>query len=183
VACPFTHVIRNNSQLLWSGIKLNTSTPSPSFGHNLCCKYSNESHEPILNIFVSRTFQWYKIFNPMNFDPSNCSLNIRIPRDSKFQSGSPLGNVWARSITFFYTLESVNVIPELRFWPSPFHAHYLGCEPMVRVVTHIAFVTNHWILWGSTFFIAFMVRKGRPHMMLCDLFLWSLQEMQNFMSC
>jgi hypothetical protein len=31
-----------------------------------------------LNIYVSWTFQWYKeLFNPMNFDPWNLSLNIR----------------------------------------------------------------------------------------------------------
>ncbi len=183
MACPFTHVIQGDSQLLMVKNQINISTPNPSFGHNLCCQYSNGSHKLILNIYNSRTFQWYKLFNPMNFWPLNYSLNIQVPWDSNIQSESPPRNVWTRSITFFYTSESVNVIPELRFWPSPFHAHYLGCEPKVRVVTHIAFVTNHWILWGPTFFIEFMVRKGRPHMMLCDLFLWSLQEMQNFMSC
>jgi hypothetical protein len=35
----------------------------PSFGHNLCFKYSNGSCEPILDIQGSRTFQWYKNFS------------------------------------------------------------------------------------------------------------------------
>jgi len=57
--------------------QINILTPSPSFGHNLCCKYSNGSCEPILNIKVSRVFQWYKkLFNLMNFDPLNRSLNV-----------------------------------------------------------------------------------------------------------
>jgi hypothetical protein len=57
--------------------QIGTLTPNPSFSHNLCFKYSNESYEHILNIYVSRAFQWYKVFfNPMNFDPWNCSLKI-----------------------------------------------------------------------------------------------------------
>jgi hypothetical protein len=45
-------------------------TPGLSFGHNLYFKYLNGSCEPILDINVSRTFQWYKeLFNPMNFVP------------------------------------------------------------------------------------------------------------------
>jgi hypothetical protein len=53
-------------------------TPSLYFGHNLCCKYSNKSCKSILDIYVSKDFQWHKkSFNPMNFDPSNCFLNIQ----------------------------------------------------------------------------------------------------------
>ncbi len=52
--------------------------------HNLCYKYLNGSCEPILDIYVLRIFQWYKeIFNPMNFNLSNCYLknwdSIRTP--------------------------------------------------------------------------------------------------------
>jgi len=33
--------------------------------------------KPILDIFVSKSFQWYKkLFNPMSFDLSNYSLKI-----------------------------------------------------------------------------------------------------------
>jgi hypothetical protein len=50
----------------------------PSFDHNLCFRCPNESYEPILNIYVSIDFQWYKeIFEPLSFDPYNRSLNIR----------------------------------------------------------------------------------------------------------
>jgi hypothetical protein len=47
-------------------------TFSPSFGHNLCSRYSNGSCEPILDIYVLKTFQWYKeLLNPMNFEHYN----------------------------------------------------------------------------------------------------------------
>jgi len=73
-----THVIQNDSQLLVVRSQIGTLTPNPSFGHNLCYKYSNGSCEPILDIYVSKNFQWYKeIFNPMSFDPCNYSLKIR----------------------------------------------------------------------------------------------------------
>jgi hypothetical protein len=53
-------------------------TLGPSFGHNLCFKYSNGSCELILNIYILRNVQWYKVsFNPMSFDPCNRLLKIR----------------------------------------------------------------------------------------------------------
>jgi hypothetical protein len=51
--------------------------PGPSFGHNLCFRCPNGSCKPILDIYVPRSFQWYKeIFNPMGFDSCNCFLKI-----------------------------------------------------------------------------------------------------------
>ncbi len=59
------------------GSQIDNLIPNPSFGHNLCLKYPNGSCEPILDIHISRAFQWYKeLFNPMNFDPWNCHLKI-----------------------------------------------------------------------------------------------------------
>jgi hypothetical protein len=58
------------SQLLMVGSQIANLTPGLSFGHNLCFKCSNESCELILDIYVSKSFQWYKnLFNPMGFDP------------------------------------------------------------------------------------------------------------------
>jgi hypothetical protein len=52
--------------------------PDPSFGHNLRFKSPNGSHEPILDIYIPRAFQWYKeLLNPMSFDPYNCPLKIQ----------------------------------------------------------------------------------------------------------
>jgi hypothetical protein len=52
-------------------------TPNLSFGHNLCFRCPNGSCEPILNMCVSITFQWYKeLFKAMGLDPCDCSLKI-----------------------------------------------------------------------------------------------------------
>jgi hypothetical protein len=64
------HVIQGDFLPLVIGSQIGTLTPSPSFGHNLCYKYSNASCKPILNIFVSKKFQWYKEnFNTMSINP------------------------------------------------------------------------------------------------------------------
>jgi hypothetical protein len=72
-----THVIQGDSIFLMVGNQIDTLILGLSFGHNVYCKHSNGSCETI-NIYVSRAFQCYnEIFNPMSFDPSNYSLNIR----------------------------------------------------------------------------------------------------------
>jgi hypothetical protein len=74
----FTQGSRVDSQLLVVGSQIANLTPSLSFGHNLCLKCPNESWEPILDIYVSIAFQWYKkLFNQLGFNPYNCPLNIR----------------------------------------------------------------------------------------------------------
>ncbi len=80
-------------------------TPDPSFGHNLCFICSNGLLEPILGIYVLRSFQWYKeCFNPLSFDPCNCSLKIwESIWDSNFQDESSLGSVKVHSLTLFCT--------------------------------------------------------------------------------
>jgi hypothetical protein len=66
---PLTHVIQGDFRLLMVGNQIDILTPGFYFGHNLCYKYSNGSCEFILDIYVSKTFQWHKeVFNPMNFD-------------------------------------------------------------------------------------------------------------------
>jgi hypothetical protein len=37
-----THIIQGDSWVLVVRIQIDTFTPNPSFGQNLCCKYSNE---------------------------------------------------------------------------------------------------------------------------------------------
>ncbi len=67
-----TYTRRNwgDSQILIIGNQIANLTPIPSFGHNLCLKCLNESWEPILDIYVSKAFQWYKeLLNLMGFDP------------------------------------------------------------------------------------------------------------------
>jgi len=70
-----TQVNQGNSKFLVVGTNL---ILSPSFDHKLCFKYPNGSCDPILNIYVSRTFRWYKkLFNLMSFDSCNCFLKIQ----------------------------------------------------------------------------------------------------------
>jgi len=69
---------RVDSRLLVVGSQIANLTPNLSFGHNFCFKCPNGSCEPILDIYVSIAFQWYKeLFEPLGFDPCDRSLNIR----------------------------------------------------------------------------------------------------------
>jgi len=69
---------RGDSWLLVIESQITNLTPSLSFGNNLCFKCPNESCNPILNIYISRVFQWYKEFlNLMGFDFCNRFLNVQ----------------------------------------------------------------------------------------------------------
>jgi hypothetical protein len=64
-------------QLLLFGNQIASLTPNLSFHHNVCFKYPNGQYKPILNIYVSIAFQWYKeLLQPMGFNPCDCALKI-----------------------------------------------------------------------------------------------------------
>ncbi len=66
-----------DSRLLVVGSQTTNLTPGPSFGHNLFFRCPNGSCEPILDFYVSISFQWYeKCLKPLGFDLCNPSLNI-----------------------------------------------------------------------------------------------------------
>jgi hypothetical protein len=70
---------QGDSWLLMVKSQIVNLTPDLSFGHNFCFKCSNGSCEPILDIYISITFQWYKnFFNSMGFDPWNLPLKIQM---------------------------------------------------------------------------------------------------------
>jgi hypothetical protein len=46
----YTQVNHGDSWLLMVGSQIDILTYGPSFDHNLCCKYSNASSKPILDI-------------------------------------------------------------------------------------------------------------------------------------
>jgi len=74
----YTQGNRVDSWLLVVGSQIGNLTPNLSFGHNLCFRCPNGSWEPILDIYVSIDFRWYKkIFNQMGFDSYNCPLKIQ----------------------------------------------------------------------------------------------------------
>jgi len=95
-----------------------------SFSHNLCCKHSNGSCEPILDIYTLRAFQWYKkLFNLMGFPPFKWLFeSLGVHRESNSQNGNPFGSMWAHSLTLPCISESINVIPGLHSRFTLFHA-------------------------------------------------------------
>ncbi len=109
-----------DSRLLMVGSQTISLTPSLSFDHNLCLRFQNGQCEPILNIYASIAFQWYKeLFKLMGFDPYNCVLNVR-ESDWDFNSynGSSLGSVRVHSLTLFALLGACDVTPGSFFWPE-----------------------------------------------------------------
>jgi hypothetical protein len=137
-------------RLLVVGSQIGNLTLNLSFNLNLCFNYSNGTCKPILDIYLPRTFQWFKyLFNPMSFDLCNCSLKIR---DSNFQNENQLGSVWVHSITPSYTFGSM----KCDFWASlsarTFVRPCFGCKPKVKVITasfhcHVSLMCTRFLLW------------------------------------
>jgi hypothetical protein len=68
---------RVDSRLLVVGSQIANLTPGPSFAHKLGYRCPNGSCEVILNIYASRTFQWYKEHpNARCFDPWTRALSF-----------------------------------------------------------------------------------------------------------
>jgi hypothetical protein len=145
-----THVIQGHSQLFLVENQIGTLTFDLSFGHNLCFKYSNGSSEPILDIYVSIIFQWYKeIFNVMNLNPWNISLKIQ----DSIELPIPKMRVHLGVCGFnLYIRGSANVTPVLHFWLAHFHAFALVTRSRLRSWHHYfcLFKGNRPSLSGST---------------------------------
>jgi len=99
-------------------------THASSFGHNLCLKYLNGSCKAILDIYVSRAFQWYKdIFNPMNFDPCNYPLKIWESIKTSIPKVRVHLGTWGFTPSRFPTLLGTwNVTPKFHSWLAPSQA-------------------------------------------------------------
>jgi hypothetical protein len=110
-------------------------TPSLFFGHNLCFKYPNGSCKPILDIYVSRVFQWYKeVFNSMGFDPCNCCLNIQKSIKTPTPKVGAHLEVWGFIPSHSPTLLGAsNVTHGLHSWPTPSQALVLVISPRLRL--------------------------------------------------
>jgi hypothetical protein len=123
-------------------------TLDPSFGHNLCCKYSNGSCKPISNIYVSRDFQWYKeIFNPMSFDLCHLFLKIwEFIGALTPKVGVHLG-VWGFIPSHCPTFPRTwNVIPGFHFSPTPSQALALVVSPRLGL-QHLWVKQGHRTVW------------------------------------
>jgi hypothetical protein len=145
----YTSVNHGNSRLVVIRSQIGSLTINLSFGHNLCFKYSNGSCEPILDIYVSKAFQWHnERFNPMNFNPWNLPLKIR---ESIETSTSKVGAhlrvcgfnpshfptlPWTWSVSFGFhswptTLQSLALVTSSRLWSR---AQGYGCD--IRSIMH-----------------------------------------------
>jgi hypothetical protein len=137
----YSQVFRVDSRLLVVGSQNwqtpGSSTPGPSFGHNLCFRSPNEQCEPILDIYASRAFHWYKgRHKPLRFDPSNRSLKFRESNGTPSPKVGVALGVWGFTPSHFPTLPGVpDVTPGLPFGPHPYNPFCLGREPKTRVAT------------------------------------------------
>jgi len=72
-----THKSRVDSRLFMVENQTVSLTLDLSFCHNLCCRCPNGSCEPILNIYTSIAFRWYKeLLNARCFDLCDRSLKV-----------------------------------------------------------------------------------------------------------
>jgi hypothetical protein len=141
-----------DSWLLMVGSQTVNLTFGLSFGHNLCFKCPNESHEPILNIYVSIDFQWYKeLFNPLSFDAYNCPLKFGSPLGLQLPKWEHLGSVKVHSVTLFCTPGSMRCDSWASLLAHTIVSPRLGREPKARVATTKASKTlNFPLLWLPT---------------------------------
>jgi hypothetical protein len=126
---------RVDCRLLMVGNQIANLTPDLSFEHNLCFRCPNGSCEPILDIYVSRSFQWYnERLNPMSFDPCNCFLKLRESIETPTPKvGVPLG-VWGFIPSHSFALPwAWNVTPEILSWPALLQALALVAGPRLRL--------------------------------------------------
>ncbi len=126
---------QDDSRLLMVESQIDNFIYGLSFGHNLCFKYPNGSCEPILKIYVSRSFHWYKeLFNPMSFSPCNYLLKIwKSIRTQTSKAGVHLG-VWGFNASHYFTFSGAwNVTVGLHSWPAPLQALALVISPKLEL--------------------------------------------------
>jgi hypothetical protein len=119
-----------DSRLLMVKSQTANLTPGLSFGHNLCFKCPNGWWEPILDIYVSIAFQWYKKFlKPFGFDPCNHSLNIWESTGTPTPDMRVHLGVWGFFPSHSFALPGhENAIPGLNLAPDP-------CKPFALVTS------------------------------------------------
>jgi len=127
----YRQVNRVDSRLFLVKSQIGSLTPSPSFGHNLCFRCQNEQCEPILDIFVLISFQWYKErHKPLSFDPWNRSLKFWESTGTPSPKVGVALGVWGFTPSHFPTLLGVcDVTPELFLGPHPCNPFALVASP------------------------------------------------------
>jgi hypothetical protein len=131
-------VNQGDSRILMVENQIGNLTPGLTFGHNLCLKYPNGSCKPILDIYIPRTFQWYKeLFNSIIFDPWNCRLKMWEHGDSNSQNWSSLRSVGVHFFTLSYTPRNMKCDLRASLLACTFASPCLGRKPKVKVVIGI----------------------------------------------
>jgi len=131
-----SHVIcrqvnRVDSRLFLVGSQTGSLTHGLSFGHYLCFKCPNDQCKPILNIYVPRSFQWYKEHHkPLSFDPWNHSLKFwESTKTPSPKVGVALG-VWRFTPSHFPTLPGeCDMTHGLSLGPHPCNPFALVANP------------------------------------------------------
>jgi len=105
-------------------------TPTPSFGHNICFRCPNEQCEPISDIYIPKSFQWYKeCHKPLSFGFSNRSLKFRESTDTASPKVGVALGVWGFTPSHFLRLSGVcDVTPDFSLGPHP-------CNPFALVTS------------------------------------------------
>jgi len=137
-----SHVIcrqvnRVDSRLFLVGSQTGSLIPDPSFGHNLCFRFSNEQWKLILDIYVPRAFQWYKErHKQLNFDPWNHSLKFRESTKTPYPKVGVALGVWRFTPSHFLTLPGpgvCDVTPGLSLGSHPCNPFALVMSPKPRL--------------------------------------------------
>ncbi len=128
--------------------------PDLSFGHNLCFNNQNGSCKPVLDIYVSRSFQCYKFFfNPMSFDPCNLPLKNHESIGSPTpKMGGHLG-VWGFIPSLSYTFGSIKCDSWAHSWPTHLQALALVTSPRLglrHVFWVVIVLVAYLVLYGLT---------------------------------
>jgi hypothetical protein len=126
-----------DSRLLVVGSQIANWLSNFLLGHNLCFRCPNESCKPILDIYVSIVFQWYKKnlwtngFWPLQFPFED----LEVHWNSNSQNKSSLGSVKIHSLTFFCTPGSTRCDSQASLLVHHLANPCLGHEPKARVAT------------------------------------------------
>jgi len=105
-----------------------------SFGHKLCFGCPNGWCKPILDIYVSKSFQWYKErLKPLKFDCCNCPLKIWESTGTPTPKVEPFGGVRVHSLTPSHTFGSMLYDSRFPSWLTTLQTLTLVMSPRLRL--------------------------------------------------
>jgi len=120
--------------------QIDSLTPGPSIGHKLCFRYPNEHCKPILDIYVPRSFQWYKErHKTLSFNPWNSFLKFWESTGTPSPKVGVALGVWgftlSYSLTLSYTPGSMWGDSQAFSWLATLQPLCFGHDPKAKVTT------------------------------------------------